>query len=200
MEDEVSKTRSSVALHGILRNLDATLKILTLLLENLERAHSPLAVPFSTGCKCARVLGRKADTMFYIHTHLSHVSKLPDSKSSPQKNFMNPSCKLTYRRLVPPVLAHQKCLDKPDSSFHSVWVLCSSSVSQALIGLLSGMHFPSTANSLFLLNSSRTGLRQLPFWKNFINPYPGWANLLFWLFPKQSVHNSTFLLPHWVML
>ena len=148
MEDEVSKTGSLVALNGILRNLDATLKVLILSPENLERAHSPLAAPFSIEYKCARVLGRKADTMFYTHMHLSHVIKLPDSRSSLQKNFMNPSFKLTYRRLVPPVLAHQKCLNKPDSSFGSVWVLCPSSVLKALIGFLSGMHFPSTANSL----------------------------------------------------
>lgn len=148
LEDEVSKTRSSVALNSILRNLDATLKVLTLSLEHLERAHSPLAAPFSIECKCAHVLERKADTMFYTHTHLSHVSKLPDSRSSPQKNFMNPSFKRTYRRLVPPALAYQKCLDKPDSSFNSVWILCCNSVSQALIGFFSGMHFPSTPNSL----------------------------------------------------
>ena len=87
LEAEVSRTRSSVALNGILRNSDATLKVLTLSLGNLERAHSPRAALFSIERKCARVLERKADNMFHTHTHLSHVSKLPDSRSSPQKKL-----------------------------------------------------------------------------------------------------------------
>lgn len=81
---------------------------------------------------------------------------------------MNPSFKLTYRRLVPPVLAYQKRLDNPDCSTQSDF--CSSSVSQALIGFLSRMNFPPHSTLFSYWTPLGLSLGNFLFWKTSLTP------------------------------